>query len=335
MSYQAGVLGAADVFKKLRSSINVGAVRAQTRAPFRFLLCGDHGLIAELRGLLLAGGDDDFIPMDAAATLETIDPGRPVETTDARAIVFLGGASDREGARLDLLQAFKLPILCLLVDPEIAAPSGPAAAPGPGKIEDYLVAQIDRETLKGRFLPHLIDCCKGIEIAVGRRLPALRETVCAKLTRDAAMNALKIAGASALADKIPFVGIVLGAFASAGDMVAITGIQMMLMLQIGAVFGKEPDMQRMWELLPVVGGGFGWRMLSRELSGFIPVAGIFIKGAIAYAGTIVVGESVTFYFLHGRHMSPSDATTVYNDAKTAAMRLGRDLYDRLRSRRDP
>ena len=126
----------------------------------------------------------------------------------------------------------------------------------------------------------------------------------------------------------------LGAFASAGDMVAITGIQMMLMLQIGAVFGKEPDMQRMWELLPIVGGGFGWRMLSRELSGFIPVAGIFIKGAIAYAGTIVVGESVTFYFLHGRHMSPSDASTVYADAKSAAMRLGREIFDRLRPRRD-
>ena len=229
----------------------------------------------------------------------------------------------------------KLPILSLLVDPEVAAPSGPASAPGPGKVEDYIVSAIDRETLKGRFLPHLIDCCKGIEIAVGRRLPALRETVCAKLTRDAAMNALKIAGASALADKIPFVGIVLGAFASAGDMVAITGIQMMLMLQIGAVFGKEPDMQRMWELLPIVGGGFGWRMLSRELSGFIPVAGIFIKGAIAYAGTIVVGESVTFYFLHGRHMSPSDASTIYADAKTAAMRLGREIFSRLRSRRDP
>jgi len=326
MNYQAGVMGAAAVFNKLRSSINVGAVRAQTRAPFRFLLCGDPGLISELRGVLLAGGDDEFIP---------IDPGRLVETSDARAILFLGRLGDRDGARLDLLETFKLPILALLVDPEVAAPSGPQAAPTSGKVEDYIVARIDRDTLTGRFLPHLIDCCKGIEIAVGRRLPALRETVCAKLTRDAAMNSLKIAGASALADKIPFVGIVLGAFASAGDMVAITGIQMMLMLQIGAVFGKEPDMQRMWELLPIVGGGFGWRMLSRELSGFIPVAGIFIKGAIAYAGTIVVGESVTFYFLHGRHMSPNDASTVYADAKSAAMRLGREIFDRLRPRRDP
>ena len=335
MNYQAGVMGAADVFNKLRSSINVGAVRAQTRAPFRFLLCGDPGLISELRSLLLAGGDDEFIPLDAAATLETIDPGRPVDTNDARAIVFLGRIGDRDGARLNVLETFKLPILTLLVDPEVVAPSGPASAPGPGKVEDYIVSRIEHDALKGRFLPHLIDCCKGIEIAVGLRLPALRETVCAKLTRDAAMNALKIAGASALADKIPFVGIVLGAFASAGDMVAITGIQMMLMLQIGAVFGKEPDMKRMWELLPVVGGGFGWRMLSRELSGFIPVAGIFIKGAIAYAGTIVVGESVTFYFLHGRHMSPSDASTVYADAKAAAMRLGREIFSRLRPRRDP
>ena len=77
------------------------------------------------------------------------------------------------------------------------------------------------------------------------------------------------------------VGLVLGPIASAGDMVAITGMQMMLLLHIQAAYGKDPDVQRMWQLLPVIGGGFGWRMLARELSGFVPVAGIAIKGAIA------------------------------------------------------
>jgi len=51
----------------------------------------------------------------------------------------------------------------------------------------------------------------GVEIAVGRRLPALRETVAAKLTRDAAQNALKVSLASAVVDHIPVVGLVLGA----------------------------------------------------------------------------------------------------------------------------
>ncbi len=131
---------------------------------------------------------------------------------------------------------------------------------------------------------------RGVEIAVGRNLPVLRESVAAKLTRDAANNALKVALASAAVDHIPLAGIVLGVFASAGDMVAITGIQVMLMLHIEAAYGQDPDMQRAWQLLPVIGGGFGWRTLARELVGFVPVAGIAIKGAIAYAGTIVVGR---------------------------------------------
>jgi uncharacterized protein (DUF697 family) len=158
----------------------------------------------------------------------------------------------------------------------------------------------------------------------------LRETVAAKLTRDAALNALKVAGASAVVDHIPLLGVVIGAFASAGDMMAITGIQMMLMLQIGATYGKDPDFARVWELLPIVGGGFGWRALSRELAGFIPVAGIFIKAAIAYAGTVVVGEGARVYFQNGRHMSAADGAKLYEDTKTSAMTFARDTFAKLR-----
>jgi uncharacterized protein (DUF697 family) len=79
-----------------------------------------------------------------------------------------------------------------------------------------------------------------------------------------------------------------------------------------------------------LGGGFGWRALSRELSGFIPVAGIAIKGAIAYAGTIVVGEGVTFYYQHGRQMSAADAANLYDDAKASAMTFAREMIARFR-----
>jgi uncharacterized protein (DUF697 family) len=286
-----------------------------------------------LRGVLLAShGAEEFVAIDAAATLETIDPaaGRMLDTADARAVIFLGQPGDRASARLDLLAGLALPVLTLTVDPLVAAPSGPVNAPAAGQIDDYVVSMIASETLQGRFFPHLIDCCRGIEIAVGRRLPALRETVAAKLTRDAALNALKVAGASAVVDHIPLLGVVIGAFASAGDMMALTGIQMMLMLQIGATYGKDPDLARVWELLPIVGGGLGWRALSRELSGFIPVAGVFIKAAIAYAGTVVVGEGARFYFEHGRHMSAADGAKLYEDAKSSALTFARDTFAKLR-----
>ena len=327
----SSAIGARDLFRMVRSGIDVKSVHAHIRKPFRYLLCGDPGLIAEFRALLLSGHDDGSVPLDAAACIETVAPHAPLitETTEVRLVAFLGKRNDVMGAQLDPLKALNVPILAITVDAE-AQPSGPSAVPAAGTFAEYTVQGINKEAMRGRVFPHMIDASKGVEIAVGRRLPAMRETVAAKLTRDAANNSLKVALASAVVDHIPLVGIVLGAFASAGDMVAITGIQMMLLLHIQAAYGKDPDVQRMWQLLPVIGGGFGWRMLARELSGFVPVAGIAIKGAIAYAGTIVVGEGATFFLEHGRHMSKEDATKMYERTKSDAMRFARDLAGRFK-----
>jgi uncharacterized protein (DUF697 family) len=328
---KSSVFGAAQTFNRLRSTLNTGAVHAGARQPFKFLLCGDPALVAAFRNLLLSGTGTDTIPLEAAAALETVAlSGAPVDLTDARALLFFGTPADRAGARVDALTALKLPVFAVLVDPAATATTGPAQAPAAGALEDYVVPAIEFDWLRARLLPHLIDVCKNVEIAVGRRLPVLRTTVAAKLTRDAALNALKVSGASALIDNVPVVGVFLGAFVSAGDMMAITGIQMMLMLQIRATFGKDPDVAQMWELLPIVGGGFGWRALARELSGFIPVGGILIKSAIAYAGTVVVGEGATFYELHGRHMASVDAAKVYEDARASAQTFARDVLARIR-----
>ncbi len=321
---------AAAVFERLRSSLNVGAVHAGARRPFKFFLVGDPALTSALRAVLLAGQPGDTIPAEAAAAFETLAGERAVDTTDARAVIFCGRPGDRAAWPIDRFVALRLPLLFLTVDPSATVPSGSSSAPAPGAVEEYLVDRVAIETLHGRFLPALIDCCRGIEVAVGRLLPALRETVSAKLTRDAALNALKVAGASAVVDHVPILGVVLGAFASAGDMMAITGIQMTLMLNIGATYGRDPDLNQIWELLPIVGGGFGWRALARELSGFIPVGGIFIKAAIGYAGTVVVGEGVSYYYRHGRQMQLEDAAHVYEDAKAAALTFARDLFERFR-----
>jgi uncharacterized protein (DUF697 family) len=321
---------AAAVFERLRATLNVGAVHAGARRPFKFFLCGDPSLLGSLRGVLLSGQDGDTIPAEAAATLETLSFERFVDTTDARAVIWCGRPGDRETLPLQRPIGLGLPVLFLTVDPAATVLTGPPQAPAPGGVEEYVVDRTALETLRGRFLPHLVDCCRGIEVAVGRRLPALRETVAAKLTRDAALSALKVAGASAVIDHVPVLGIVLGAFASAGDMMAITGIQMTLLLNIGATYGRDPDLSAMWEMLPIVGGGFGWRALARELSGFIPVGGILIKAAIAYAGTVVVGEGATYFYRHGRQMQAADAARIYEDAKASAMTFARDLLARFR-----
>lgn len=327
----SAAVGARDFFKMVRSGLDVRSVHAHAGKPFRYLLCGDPSLVAELRALLLSGYGDAEASPDAAACLETVYPFVPLITQpgDVRAVLFLGRGNDASGAQLEQFAPLKVPIFAITVDADRPA-SGPHAVAQPGTIGDYLVPEISRDALKGRVFSHLVDASRGVEIAVGRRLPVLRPNVAAKLTRDAAANSLKVALASAVIDHIPVAGIVLGAFASAGDMVAITGIQVMLMLHIEAAYGKDPDVQGIWQLLPVIGGGFGWRSLARELLGFVPVAGIAIKGAIAYAGTIVVGEGVTFFMEHGHAMSKSEATNIYRRTKDDALRMAREFVAKFR-----
>jgi uncharacterized protein (DUF697 family) len=322
---------ARDLFTMVRKGIDVNAVQAHVRKPFRFLLCGEPALIAQMRALLLSGHEDASVPLDAAACLETIHPNAPLitEPSEVRVVLFFGRPGDLGAARLEPLKVLRVPILSITVEPD-GTPSGPMVVPAPGTVGEYVVPEISAEALRMRVFAHIVDACKNVEIAVGRRLPPLRETVAAKLTRDAASNALKVALASAVVDHIPVVGIVLGAFASAGDMVAITGIQMMLLLHIQATYGKDPDVQSMWQLLPIIGGGFGWRSLARELVGFVPVAGIAIKGAIAYAGTVVVGEGVTFFLQNGRHMSGGQAKAIYERTKADAMRFAREIIARFK-----
>ena len=54
----AAAADARRLFAIVRQGIDVRAIGAHVRKPFRFLLCGDPALVAELRALLLTGHDD-------------------------------------------------------------------------------------------------------------------------------------------------------------------------------------------------------------------------------------------------------------------------------------
>ena len=49
-----------------------------------------------------------------------------------------------------------------------------------------------------------------------------------------------------------------------------------------------------------------------------------------YAGTIVVGESVTFFLEHGHHMTSGQASKIFETTKRDAMTFARDLIGKFR-----
>ena len=117
--------------------------------------------------------------------------------------------------------------------------------------------------------------------SLAARLPALRPAVCAELIRSfSKKNALVSAAV----------------FIPGVDMPILTLNQVRLVARIALAYGQELDQQRVLELLGVVGAGFGFRAVARELLDFVPVAGWALKGAVAYAGTRAVGEAAVRYF---------------------------------------
>ncbi len=309
---------------------HIATLRSDLKRPFRLLLCGDPALIVEMRALLLRAEQGHEPSDDAAALLETIAPHRR-ETwagDDIKLIVFLGRRGD-EQLPLTELTHFRVPILALVVDPENQAAPAPLATPAAGRVERLIVPNLELDALKVRAFPYVAEAVKAVAVPVAQRYPVLREAICALLTRDAARSAMKVSAASALVDQVPILGFLVS---SASDLVAISAIQMNLALKIGGAYRRDPELATVWELLPIVGGGFGWRALSRELSGFVPMAGLAIKAAIAYAGTVVVGEGVAFYYRTGRHMSSGQVAEIYADTKRAAVEIAREFFVRLRRR---
>jgi uncharacterized protein (DUF697 family) len=204
------------------------------------------------------------------------------------------------------------------------------ARPVPGKPVRYYVSSLDANELGKYVLPGIVDVCRDVDIALAARLPIFRPTVAAKITVDCALNSLKVAGASALVDHVPVLGLVLGSIASAGDTLVITGLQIQMLLRIASAYGKKADFARIVELLPVIGGGYGWRALAREASGFIPFAGPVIKAGIAYAGTLVLGQAAAFYYETGDRMAPEKVRALYREAIERARSVAVDFIERFR-----
>jgi uncharacterized protein (DUF697 family) len=120
---------------------------------------------------------------------------------------------------------------------------------------------------------------KGTDLAA--RLPVIRGAVVDELIRLAARRNALIAAAV----WVPGV-----------DLPVLTLNQARLVLRIALAHGREVDGARLPELLGVVGAGFGFRAVARQLLGLVPVAGWATKGAVAYAGTKAIGEAARRYF---------------------------------------
>jgi hypothetical protein len=85
--------------------------------------------------------------------------------------------------------------------------------------------------------------------------------------------------------------------------------------QIAAACGKDVGLsEQKGAVLGIVGGAFGWRAVARELVSHIPLGGGLIpKGAIAYAGTFVVGKGLEFLMVEERRHTNEERERLYRE----------------------
>ncbi|MBV9789764.1 MAG: hypothetical protein JOZ51_16375, partial [Chloroflexi bacterium] len=98
---------------------------------------------------------------------------------------------------------------------------------------------------------------------------------------------------------------------------------------LALAFGAPADFQsQMREIMPVIGSGFLWRQVARQLIGLIPGFGILPKVAVAYAGTYATGQAATVWYRSGEAVSGDAMRQLYRQAMDIGRQRARELINR-------
>lgn len=168
----------------------------------------------------------------------------------------------------------------------------------------------------------------ALELPLARQFPGLRTHVVDRIVQTISRENAMFAFATALPDVIPSLVEIPWAFGEwATDTAFLTANQIRMAFLISAACGREAGFaHQKVQILSIVGGAFGWRAIARELAGKIPLGGgLIAKGAIAYAGTFVVGKSLEL--LHRGQMTfPRGVKrSMYRDALERGRQIARSF----------
>jgi hypothetical protein len=166
-------------------------------------------------------------------------------------------------------------------------------------------------------------------LPLARRFPVFRPAVVERIVSAVARENALFALASALPNIVPNLielPWAVGEFAS--DTAVLTMNQARMAFLVAAACGREIGAsEQKAELISIAAGAFGWRAIARELAGKIPFGGgLVAKGAIAYAGTYVIGKGLAHFNRAGRRPSRAERKAMYRDA----MQKGRQVAEGLR-----
>ena len=130
----------------------------------------------------------------------------------------------------------------------------------------------------GRILAQRLE---GGSVALAARIPALRAGICRELIHRSARRSAAVGAA---------------VFIPAPDLPALYIEQARLILQLGFAYGRRLEPLRAAELVAVLVAGLGLRRVARVVRRETLFPSWALQGAIAYAGTLALGEAALAYF---------------------------------------
>lgn len=187
-------------------------------------------------------------------------------------------------------------------------------------------APLNEAALVSRVAEIVVKLDKLDEVRAARHVPGLRKAATSKLIADAANANAGYALGTGLMEIVPIANVPL----NMADMVILTKNQGIMAYKIALAHGMPSDLKTiMPQIAGVIGGGFVFRTIARQLVGLIPVIGIVPKVAVSYAGTIAIGEAIQRWCASGEQMSGEALQKVFNAALSRGRALAGAVQDRL------
>ncbi|MCL5744041.1 MAG: hypothetical protein M1541_08955, partial [Acidobacteria bacterium] len=156
-----------------------------------------------------------------------------------------------------------------------------------------------------------------LTLALARRFRPFRRPVVDRIIQSVARENAFFAIVTALPNVVPSLLELpwsLGEFASDTAFITVNQVRMAFLIA-GASDRDVGYMEQKGVIASIGAGAFGWRAIARELAGKIPMGGGLIpKGAIAFAGTYVVGRGLERYHHVGRAYSRIERRDAYATA---------------------
>lgn len=315
---------------RIVSQVNVDEIRSAVTRPFHLVVVAEEEGDASTFAAHISDTDAAFIhPWVTATTPAMLNQAQADAKIDIA--ILISETVDLSVAMQEQyrgLRAAHVPVI-ILIGGEAAGMPGAALARR-GEEERLLAPVIDAATVRKNIAETLIGFASPEQrLALAYRLPPLRPAAFQQLIQETSQANATYAFSTGLAEVIPALGIPL----SVGDLIVLTKNQLIMAYKIAVMAGKQgAPHQLLGEILGVLGSGFLFRQLARQLVGLVPVWGIAPKVAISYAGTWAIGQAIVLWAVEGQQITPEVLRQFFDDALARGQSVAHRLTSNLRKR---